>query len=476
MKRFVIKKALLIIPSLLILSIVVFLLSKIAPGDPVGNLIELRGQTTASLNTSMHSDNYQEVATELGLDKPNFYFGIHPASYPDTFYRIIHPQRKMIYSKWIEQIHNWDKIQSFNQCLAGFEETLLNTTDSIELTAAFKQIASELRNVSTDPDIYTGFGHIASISKILDSVSFFQNALLQDQLQKLNQSVDDIKSVEIQYKTAIPMLAFYGLDNQYHNWIKKVLRFDFGISMVDAETVYNKISYALFWTFLYVITAYILSLFIAIPLGLVSAWWYKKWTEKLISGFSFGFYAFPLFWLATLSVVFLTNNIYSDWLNIFPSVGVGRISNQMSLFEKITTAMPHLILPALILAIHSAAQGIRIIRNSAIVELKSDYFITAKAKGLSNVKLLWRHIFPNAMLPVITMLISSFPAALAGSVVLEVIFNIPGLGRLLYDSIHFMDWNVVFAILLFIGLVTFIFYLLGDILYAYLNPKIKLEA
>ena len=145
----------------------------------------------------------------------------------------------------------------------------------------------------------------------------------------------------------------------------------------------------------------------------------------------------------------------------------------MTTVEKIFEALPHLLLPGLILAFHSAAQGIRIVRNSAVKELKEDYFITGRAKGLNNYQLLKKHIFPNSMLPVVTLLVSGFPSALAGSVVLEVIFNIPGMGRLLYDSIHFMDWNVVFAILMFIGLMTFIFYLLGDLIYAWLNPKIK---
>ena len=145
----------------------------------------------------------------------------------------------------------------------------------------------------------------------------------------------------------------------------------------------------------------------------------------------------------------------------------------MNFFEKIGQAFPFLILPALLLALHSAASGIRIVRNSAFAELKADYFITAKAKGLTNRRILWNHILPNAMLPVITLLVSSFPAALAGSVVLEVIFNIPGMGRLLYDSILFMDWSVVFGILIIMGLLTFIFYLIGDLLYAFLNPKIK---
>jgi len=106
-------------------------------------------------------------------------------------------------------------------------------------------------------------------------------------------------------------------------------------------------------------------------------------------------------------------------------------------------------------------------------EISKKYYTTLLSRGLSKKNVILKHIFPNSMLPLTTMIIVSLPASFAGSVVMEVIFNIPGMGRLLYDSILGYDWNVVFAIVLLLGVFTYISYLIGDMVYSYLNPKIQ---
>jgi len=331
----------------------------------------------------------------------------------------------------------------------------------------------ELKNSQGSPELNEVQNRIDRLEEKLEEAEYFSSTDTKETFVQLRMALKKMRSKAKAPAGWLPVIDWNGTDNQYHHWLFRALQLDLGISMIDARKVTHKLSSALFWTLIYVMIAYAISLIIAIPAGLTSAWYQNRWVERLISGTSFIFYAFPLFWLATLGVVFLTSAVYHPWLDLFAGPGLGPVRNDMGFWQKLGIATPHLILPALILSLHTAAGGIRIIRNSTLDELKSDYFITARAKGLSDLKVMVRHIFPNAMLPVITLLISGFPAALAGSVVLEVVFNIPGMGRLLYDSIKFMDWNVVFAILLFIGLITFVFYLIGDLLYAYLNPKIK---
>jgi len=475
MRRYVIKRLFLIIPSLLILSLVVFFLSRMTPGDPVKNLIELRGQHQQEMNTANNQEIYTELAHELGLDKPLFYFSIQPSLYPDTFYRIQPPEKKNVLKKRLLLSKDWQKIQDFEMLKESFILSINSLNDSL-LSQEDKNKYNQLNNyLSNELDKKGALERISSLEEKLEANNYYRDKKLENSFKDLKTRAVPIFSTKQSFKSLLPVFKFHGTNNQYHHWFASVLKLDFGLSVSDANPVTKKVADALFWTFLYIILAYIFSLSIAIPLGLYTAWKHNRWIEKFISSLSFLFYALPLFWLATLGVVFLTNSNYADWLNIFPSAGIGRISSSMTWWEKASTAMPHLILPALILGLHGSASGIRIIRNSTIVELKSAYFITAKAKGLKNIDIVLKHIFPNAMLPIVTMLVSGFPSAFAGSVILEVIFNIPGMGRLLFDSIHYMDWNVVFAILLFIGLFTFIFYLIGDLLYAFLNPKIKYE-
>jgi peptide/nickel transport system permease protein len=473
MGRYAAIKLLLIIPSLILLSLIVFFLSKLAPGDPVASVVELRGQVTEEFNTGEISPEYLQVAEDLNLLLPDFYFSIQPSYYPDTLFRIIHPDKKERLKNWLEESRDWPSIQLLLKEQNDCKQAVLNTPDSLLSQDQKQEVLQWLKNAEKSPSVDRLVETYGELKIWIDREDRHSLPRLEHSIEEqyaLALSLDNPKN---QLFGFIPKFTFHGFQNQYHQWLKCMVVLDFGLSLVDARSATQKIFYALGWTLFYVLIAYLFSLLIAIPVGLYNAWKHGKTIEKLISSLSFIFYAFPLFWIATLAAVFLTNGLYASWLHIFPGIGVGNIYSSMSFLERISTSMPYLILPALILALHSAASGIRIVRNSAFAELKSDYYLTAKAKGLNSLQLLWRHILPNAMLPIITLLVSSFPAALTGSVVLEVIFNIPGMGRLLYDSILFMDWNVVFGILILMGLVTFVFYLIGDLLYAYLNPKIK---
>jgi len=471
MTSFVLKKALLIIPSLVALSVIVFLLSKTAPGDQVQMFLAVRGSQTDRLSYQQQQKVYSEVYEELGLNKPLFYFSITPAYFPDTLYKVIPASKKNVMKAWLRQKQDWNWIQ----LVFDNQEALIETADftndpelsfiltqikTIHATADLKearQLAIDLKNTS---EIDT----IDVPQKTRELLSNYLNNFLQN--QKKSQRITAF----------FPVFHWQSLNNQYHQWLNKAIRLDFGISLTDGQPVNKKISTALIWTMSYVIIAYLLSLFLAISLGLNTAYYQNKWQDKLISTSSFVLYAVPLFWLGTLAIVFLTTDTYGKWLHIFPDIGVGSAYESMNWIEKLGEGLPHLILPALLLSMHGAASAIRLVRNTAIVELKADYIVTARAKGISENRMVFRHLLPNTLLPITTALIGGFPGALAGSVVIEVIFNIPGMGRLLFDSIRQMDWPVVFAMVMLLGVLTFIIYLLGDILYARINPKIKYQS
>jgi peptide/nickel transport system permease protein len=253
------------------------------------------------------------------------------------------------------------------------------------------------------------------------------------------------------------------------------LHFDFGTSIIDGQEVIKKINSSLKWTLLYILIAFFLTFGMAIPLGIYMASHSGSKLTKFLDWKLLGFHSVPIFWLTTLAVIFLTSSEITEIFNIFPSIGLGNIDEDMSLFTQIKIAFPHLILPSLVIALHSGAYLTTLIKRNMLKEMDEKYFLAILSRGTKRKTTILKHIFPNSILPLITLMVVSLPASLAGSVVTEVIFNIPGMGRLLYNSILTYDWNVVFAIVLLIGIATYISYVIGDILYVYFNPKVKIS-
>ena len=180
-------------------------------------------------------------------------------------------------------------------------------------------------------------------------------------------------------------------------------------------------------------------------------------------------YALPVFWVATLSITFFASN---EWLYLFPSGGLGR--GRTAGFAKILEVIHHLILPIFCVTYVALAFIIRQVRGAMQDTMDKDFIKTAKAKGLERKQIVWKHGFRNSLTPLITMFSSILPATIAGSAVVEIIFSIPGMGRLAFDGILQQDWNVVFTILLLGTFLTLIGNLIADLLYVKVDPRILL--
>ncbi len=270
-----------------------------------------------------------------------------------------------------------------------------------------------------------------------------------------------------------PKFVWNGSENRFHKWFSNILKFDFGTSSVDGRKVAVKIKKSLKWTLMYVFLSYILTFGLAIPIALFSTYYNKNIISKLIDNSFIAIYSIPIFWLATLAVIFFTSSEVTELFNIFPSIGIGEIYSDMSFWQQLKIAMPHLILPSIVVAFQSGAYIIDLIKKNMQKEMKKKYYLSLMAEGLPRKKVIFNHIFPNSILPLITMIVVRLPVSITGSVIIEVIFNIQGMGRLLYDSILQYDWNVVYAIVLLIGIATYIFYFIGDLLYSYFDSRIK---
>lgn len=222
-----------------------------------------------------------------------------------------------------------------------------------------------------------------------------------------------------------------------------------------------------------ILMSLILTLFVGIPLGVFLASEKNSKKDKLISLLLYLLYSIPVFWLATIFVVFFTTNEYGSWTNLFPSILPLHFSQDDPFIVKFLSSFEYLILPVICIALHSIAYIARLTRSSVIDQLDLLYVRTARSKGLSSRKILWKHSFRNAMIPILSLLIAAIPASISGSLVIEVIFNIPGMGRLMYESVYGNDWPVLFGVVMLIGVFTVLVYLIGDIFYRVINPKIS---
>lgn len=160
-------------------------------------------------------------------------------------------------------------------------------------------------------------------------------------------------------------------------------------------------------------------------------------------------------------------------MDIFPAPGNWYIPDGQSFVTTISQYSGQLILPVICLAANDIAQVSRVIRNNVVQQKKALYAKFARSKGLTGINTMFRHILPNVLIPMVTLIGGRIPAGLSGALIIEVIFNIPGMGRLMMDSINSYDWNVVFGILIVISFFTILFMILTDILYQIVNPKMK---
>jgi ABC-type dipeptide/oligopeptide/nickel transport system permease component len=261
---------------------------------------------------------------------------------------------------------------------------------------------------------------------------------------------------------------------------KGFLRGDFGTSYTDGKKVADRVNDALFWTVIMNIIAILLAYFISIPLGVNSAKWKMK-GRKVIDNTNttilFILYSLPNFWIGTLLLVFFTTAEYAEWMDFFPSSGAQdsslRGNPDASIGTKLLDIAHHLFLPVFCITYGSLAYLSRQMRGSMLGVIRQDYIRTARAKGLSERKVIWKHAFRNSLFPIITLFSSVFPRTLSGSIAIEMIYAIPGMGYLLLMSITSRDWPIVFAIVMLVAILAMIGNLIADILYAVVDPRIK---
>jgi peptide/nickel transport system permease protein len=212
-----------------------------------------------------------------------------------------------------------------------------------------------------------------------------------------------------------------------------------------------------------------LILLIAIPFGVLAALRQGHRSDHAIVGSALAFYALPGFWLALLLLYG-----FGVMLPVLPLAGLTSLGfNQLSLLEQSLDLFRHLVLPVVVLTLTGAASLLLFVRSSMIEALSQEYILTARAKGLKEKTVIWRHALVNALLPVITILGLSLPGLISGSVIIENLFAIPGMGKLFYQGVMLRDYPLIMGIVVMGSILTLLGNLFADLAYAWADPRIR---
>jgi len=450
------------IPVLGIIIVSSFGLYQYSGADPTSSLLVIRGIVDSDQSRNNYEQEYKNTATELGRDIPRFYFSVIPSYYPDTLYKILLPNKRDFSLKLLNQYRDWSTITTYLDLLEKANKISRDYVLSQNIEQALFQF-----NRTVDPE------HLQRINSSISNELNESPDIINNTILALKEHQELLQNSERTF--FYPKLLYHGNSNQFHNWFKNICTGNFGASLVDGRSVKSKIVKSLKWTISLSLLSIVFASFLSIIIGFITAYKRNKILDKLIYIILFILFSIPLFWLATLMVVFFTSDDFGTWTNIFHPVGVFYPGQQGVLKEFINNSTL-LILPIFCMVLSSTAYLSRQVRSSILIQEKEAYFLSALSKGMSRVTALRTHVLPNALLPFITIISAAIPSSLAGALVIEVIFNIPGTGRLMFQSILNDDWNSISAILIVISIATMIFFLIGDILYAYVNPRIKLES
>ena len=244
---------------------------------------------------------------------------------------------------------------------------------------------------------------------------------------------------------------------QYTRWLKNCLKGDFGKSYSLNKQVTELLVARLWPTLKLTLMSMLLMLVISVPLGMLSAIYKDKWIDYLVRGITFLGCAMPNFWVGLLLML-----VFCVYVNVFPVISSA--GDFKSLF-----------LPALTLAIAMSSKYTRQVRTAVLDELNQDYVIGAQARGVKRSKIIWGNVFPNSLLPLITMFGLSIGSLLGGTSVVEVIFSYPGLGNLAVSAITSSDYNLIQGYVLWLALIYMVINLIVDASYVYIDPRMRLK-
>ena len=278
-------------------------------------------------------------------------------------------------------------------------------------------------------------------------------------------SPDDYQAMQRLYGLDKPLAVRYGI------WLKRVFTLDFGNSFLDHRPVSTKIKERLPATLLLNFISLLLTLAFAIPFGLYSALRQHSRFDKLGGTILYMLYSLPEFWVALMLIM-----VFGVKLKLLPFIGMESLNaHELGFWAYLWDRALHLVLPTVCLTYGSLAFLSRFVRGSSLEVIRQDYIRTARAKGLDDASVVYKHVFKNALIPIVTLLGILLPALISGSIVLEYIFSWPGVGALFFDAVFSRDYPTVMGLSFVTAVLVLMSTLLADLVYTWVDPRVSYE-
>lgn len=579
MLKYTLQRIITFIPMLIAISLIAFIISINAPGDPVERLAKAAGSEGGVDQESGASKKIkQELRKKLGLDLPIFYISISDIAITDTLYKIQDKYHKANLKELTHQSGNWQVVSDYYHSLLNLQEKqkeiklkdiLLEEGESLtDIKEVSNQFGFEIGSL-----LETARPEVVQVKMEKMDKLLAENAVLSVLAEDYSQAKNNYQNLSLlatKWKNYIPSIKWYGGDNQYHLWLfgnmsyypvktfasiktsfstntdaevlssickvktpdfyeeyinsneyksllqfeedslidadtiyntlynnnitklkdytntikhsngslermyrEGVLRGDFGISYIDGQEISTKIWDKIWISFALALISIIIAYLVSIPIGIYSAYKKDSAIDKGMSFVLFILYSMPSFFVGILLLLAFAN---PDNLSWFPVSGIqdpSTFNPDWSIWQKAKHRLPYLILPIITYTYGSFAFLSRIMRIGMIDVVSQDYVRTARAKGLAEKKVILKHALRNSLLPIITVFAAIFPMAIGGSVIIEVIFSIPGMGLEVYNAILNYDYPMIITFFTLSGFLLMVGYLVSDVLYALVDPRIS---
>jgi peptide/nickel transport system permease protein len=470
MLRYLGRRLLIFAPTLILILLVSFMISRNVPGDPVSNNLPTSPHLYQAMDAAERTQEYARISHEMGLDLPVFYFSLNSIAYPDTLHRILVLAERKNLHELVGTYGNWPFISAYFHQIGNVLERLKSIepppdekSDHLEARRALE----ELLMISKEREIQYRLVLLDSLGETAPSL----RTHLQGQIHQLALRYSEMTSHRERWRLYVPTLRWYGAENQFHHWISGVLRGHLGKSYQDHLLVGEKIKHALPWTVFMGFFSFILSTLVAILLGVYSIRNRHRWQDHALTVGLFLMNSVPTFVTAMLLMTFVCNE---DYLQLFPTSGVASDGwNQWPLWYRLVDHAYHLTLPTLVFSYHSVAFISRQLRAGMLENMNLDFIRTARAKGLSERTVFWRHGLRTSLLPLVTHFGHLIPTLVGGALITEYIFSVPGMGLLAMRAMSSFDHPVMIAVFTIGSVATLTGILLSDILYAIVDPRIS---
>jgi len=529
MGKYILKRLLIAVITLLGVTVITFLLIRLAPGDP--GSINTSDESRSSSRETL-SDHYELTRKLYGLDKPILInFDVMDA-------------RRTVLSAWEEFIKSSETNDKLEKRLLSFKKRLipylvpiaieLSDSDQHELALRLLRDGAGVKSAQSAGALAVWWKEHESDYRqdsIYKEVSYLENcsedendkvvASIQERLSELALPlvISRIESIEdsparrrlIAYAASFAGYSFKlkpdtdqskylnaqkfierwwdseGLayreigaferfvktftEAQYPIWLGKIITLDFGESYITHRPVTEMVFEAFKVTFTFQIIVIFLIYLISVPIGVFSAVKQNTVMDRIVTFSLFTLYSLPSFWVAYMLILLLGSSQFAE---IFPVQGLNSIgSESMTFWPWLWDRLWHMALPVACMTYGGLAVLSRFVRAGMLENIRKDYIRTARAKGLSERAVIIRHALRNSLIPIVTLLGGLLPALISGSVIIEKIFNIPGMGRLSYQAALQRDYHLIMAVAFFFAVLVLLGILLSDILYALVDPRIK---